>query len=213
MKALTVSLCIAGALVCVRPVSSLAQLPPVRERLGFRSGYIQTLGELNDAFGGGGHLTLHFTERAYNHLYVDFQVGAVYLGDSKHPEIAQAIFNNDNVLSEMRVLYFSVGPSYTFDLGEYWTGYASGGAGVYSVSILFDSGIQAYDTSDQHFGFNFGGGVLWRFTDTWNIDLNFTVHHFTTKQQNDDLFYIYTGKGATSPYLLQFATGVCIDLH
>jgi opacity protein-like surface antigen len=213
MKVLTAPLCLFGALLLLTPSASYSQLPPVRERLGLRTGYIHTLDRLDDTFGGGGHLTLHFTERVYNHLYFDFRVGAVYLGDSKIPELARDLFGNDDIVTEMRILYFSVGPNYTFDLAEYWTGYVSAGGGIYSVSILFDTGIQAGDTSDQHPGFNAGGGVLWRFTDTWNLDLNVTVHHFLTKQERRDLLWLYTGEGASDPYLLQFATGLSIDLH
>lgn len=195
------------------PTRSYSQLPPVKERLGFRSGYIHTLDQLSDSFGGGGHLTLHFTERVINRLYFDLRIAAIYLGDTKKPEIAEALTNTEGILSEMRILYFSVGPQYTFDLAEYWTAYASAGVGVYSVSILFDSGIQAFDTSDQHVGANFGGGVLWRFTDVLNLDLNFTAHHFWTEETVADLYYFFTDQGDSSPYLLQFATGISYDLR
>jgi opacity protein-like surface antigen len=213
MKNVFVVLCAVCALLAVLPDQSWSQLPPVRERLGLRTGYIQTLGGLQDNFGAGGHLTLHFTERTYDHLYFDLRVAAMYLGDSKHPEIAKRVTANDNTISEMRILYFSIGPNYTFDLAEYWTGYLSAGAGIYSVSILFDSGIQAYDYSDQHFGFNGGGGILWRFTDTWNLDLGFTVHHFYTEKKRSDLFWVFTGEGAANPTLLEFSAGICIDLR
>jgi hypothetical protein len=195
------------------PHTSRSQLPPVKERLGFRTGYIHTLGELQDNFGGGGHMTLHFTERVYNRLYFDFRVAALYLGDSKRPEIAADVTRIDNIASEMRILFFSVGPQYTVPLAEYWTGYASAGLGVYSVSILFDSGIQAFDTSDQYFGGNVGGGIMWRFTDTWNLDMNVTLHRFWSDTDRTDLYYIFTGEGDSDPYVLQFATGVCIDLR
>lgn len=211
-KALTIAGLIVAALA-LTPHTSFSQLPPVKERLGFRTGYIHTLDGLKDNFGGGGHMTLHFTERLYNPLYLDFRVAAIYLGDSKHPEIAERVTGTTGILSEMRILFFSLGPQVTFPLAEYWSGYASGGLGIYSVSILFDSGIQAFDTSDQHFGFNAGGGVLWRFTDTWNVDLNFTIHHFFTDKTRRDLYYVFTNEGDASPWLMQFATGLSIDLR
>jgi len=213
MKNVLVLLCAVCASLAVVPVQAWSQLPPVRERLGLRTGYIQTFGGLQDHFGAGGHLTLHFTERMYDHLYFDFRVVAMYLGDSKHPEIAREVKKNNNIISEMRILYFSIGPNYTVDLAEYWTGYLSAGAGIYSVSILFDSGIQAFGESDQHFGFNGGGGILWRFTDTWNLDLGFTVHHFYTEKNLRNRLWVYTGKGAASPTLLEFSAGICIDLR
>jgi hypothetical protein len=203
----------ACAVLTLFPHTSRSQLPPVQERLGFRTGYMHTFGQLQDTFGGGGHMTLHFTERVVSSFYVDFRIAALYLGDAKRPEIAERVTGTQGINSEMRILFLTVGPNLTFPLAEYWNAYASAGAGIYSVSILFDSGIQAYDYSDQHVGVNAGGGVLWRFTDTWNIDMNFTVHHFWTDDDRTDLYYIFTDEGDSDPYLLQFSTGVCIDLR
>jgi opacity protein-like surface antigen len=216
MKRLVLIASIAGAVLF--PTKSHSQLPPVQERLGFRSGYIQTLDQLEDSFGGGGHVTLWFTERVHDQLYFDFRVAAIYLGNLKNPNITVRFANSpgvppEDIESEMRVLFFSVGPQYVIPLAEYWNAYLSAGAGVYSVSMLFDSGIAAGDYSDQHFGVNAGGGAQWRFTETWNLDFNFTLHHFWTRKKTSDLYYFFTDQGDSSPYLLQFATGVSIDLR
>jgi len=43
--------------------------------------------------------------------------------------------------------------------------------------------------------------------------MNFTVHRFTSDTTRRDLFYVFTGQGGSDPWLLQFATGVSIDLR
>lgn len=192
-----------------------AQGGPVKERLGGRAGYIHTFDGLNRVYGGGGNLTLHFQERISAPLYLDFRVGAVYLGDSKKPELAPLFKDalGNPLVSQMRILFFSVGPQLVVPLSETWNGYVSVGAGIYSVSIVFNSGIQAFDSSDQHFGGNFAVGTLWRITDNWNIDLSVTAHHLWTKRDPGDLYYVFTGQGDASPSLLQIATGLSIDLR
>ncbi len=219
MKIIVVTaLVLASVLLGILPTPSYSQLPPVRERLGVRGGYIQTFDKLKDSFGGGGHLTLHFSERAYNQLYVDFRISAIYLGDLKNKNIAVRFGNSpgiepSDIETEMRILFFSVGPQYVIPLAEYWNAYAGAAAGIYSVSMLFDSGISAGDLSDQHFGVNMGGGAMWRFTETLNIDMNFTLHHFWTPKDPNKLLFFFTDQGDSNPYLLQFSTGVTIDLR
>jgi hypothetical protein len=43
--------------------------------------------------------------------------------------------------------------------------------------------------------------------------MNFMVHHFWSDAERADLYYYYTDQGDSSPYLLQFATGLTYDLR
>ena len=209
---------LAGALLGILPTTSYSQLPPVRERLGVRGGYIQTLDKLENSFGGGGHLTVYFNERVVNSLYVGGRISIMYLGDLQNEDIPVRFINtpgivSDDIDSEMRIMFFSAGPQYVIPIADYWNAYIEGGAGIYSVSMLFDSGIAAGKFSDQHFGVNFGGGTMWRITETLNIDMNFTLHHFWTPKDPNKLLFFFTGQGDSNPYLLQFSTGVVLDLR
>jgi hypothetical protein len=189
-----------------------SQLPPPRERLGIRAGYVEATGKFNEHFGDGSYMTLHFSEKVVWTLYVDFRIGATYMGDLLKPEIAENLTNIEGIDSEMRILFFTVGPQYTHGMGEKTTWYGSFGLGVYSVSILHDTGIQAFDYSDQHFGINGGLGVMWRFAATWNVEFNVTTHKFWTPAKRRDLYYIFTEED-TSPLMYQFGLGVSMDLR
>jgi len=183
-----------------------------KERVGIRFGYDATNDGLRDTFGDGWDATLFFTEKISTRFLLDIRLGAIYLGDMLTTELDDDITNIPNVVSEMRFLYFSVGPIVSVPLGEANTGYASLGLGVYSVSLLFDSGVAAFDFSDQHLGLNGGLGVSRRVATSWSVELNGTVHYFDVDTQSSDLYWTFTG-GADNPLLISVALGATLDLR
>ena len=199
-------------LVSALPHVTVAQIPAVRERLGGRLGYVDTYSETHMHFGGGYNATIYFTERMWRALFLDIEIGAINLGDQLRPEVSQAVVGVP-VESEMRALFFSVGPQVAWSASERITPYLGLGFGVYSASVIFATTIQSADFSDQHFGGNASIGVLLRFTDSWNFDFNVTLHHFRTSTSISDLFSRFTGSGAEDPLLLQTALGITIDLR
>lgn len=204
---------VAAVLLAVFPTPSQSQLPPVRERLGGRIGGVVTGGSTGDAYGDGWAATLYFDERISGGWYIGVSIGAIYMGDLYNPAAAEAYTGIDGVASDMRVLLLTIGPQYTVGLGESWVSYANLQAGVYSVSLTFDTGLQAFNSSQPaHFGGNAGLGVLWRITSSWNIDLSATLHHFRTSSSQNDLFHFFTG-GDEDPFFLEAAVGVVIDLR
>jgi len=192
--------------------TSSAQLPgdPPRERLGARVSFTGAVGELNKHFGDGYDITLYFTERIYRPLYLEIRIGATYMGDLFKPEIAASLTRIDGIMSEMRLAYLTLGPQYTWQTSETHTFYGTLGMGIYTVSMLFDTGVQAFDESEQHFGINGGVGFLWRISTNWNLELNTTVNRLWTDQ--DDLYYIFTS-GDNNPWLFAFGFGVAMDLR
>ncbi len=191
---------------------ALAQIRYPRERLGVRVGYVGTQRGLSKSYGGGSHTNIQFSERVYTPFYLQIRVGALNLGDLRRQQLAERFTNIAGVRSEMRVLFLSAGPQYTLLLGNRWTGYTSIEGGIYAVSLLFDSGIQAFDVSDTHFGGNVGIGAMWRVAGAWNLDLNTTVHYFRTASDRFTLFNWFSG-GDDNPLLLQVSLGITLDLR
>jgi hypothetical protein len=76
--------------------------------------------------------------------------------------------------------------------------------------MLFDTGVQAFDLSDQHFGLNGSLGMYWRITDSWNLDFNATLQSLWTDQ--DDLYPIFTG-GGSNPLILAVGVGAAMNLR
>jgi len=182
------------------------------ERIGVRVGYVDTSDGLYAAYGAGWDLTLYFTERVYSKMLLDIRLGAIYLGDAKNPNLDDQITNTPGVVSEMRMLYFSVGPMVGMTVGQNYSGYLSAGIGVYSVSMLFASTVQAFDYSDQHIGFNGGVGLSRRIATNWTVELSGTVHYFPVDTNNTDLYWVFTDH-ADSPVMLGVALGATVDLR
>ena len=183
-----------------------------QERLGVRAGYILTSDGLHENFGDGWDLTLFFTEKLYSRILLDIRIGAVYLGDSRNAELDDEILMSPGIVSEMRLLYFSAGPLAGFRVGSSWSGYASLGVGIYSVSLVFSSGVSAFDYSDQHVGFNGGVGLSRRISDNWSFEANGTVHYFGIDQNGTDLYYVFTDR-ADAPLIVGIAVGLTVDIR
>ena len=195
-------------------VPAKAQVPgdPLRERLGVRISIIGTQSDLYDAFGHGYDFTLYFTERIYHALNLDIHIGATYMGDLLEPAAGEIFTDIEGVTSEMRFAYLSIGPQYVWRVNDTQNLYAALGIGIYSVSMLFDTGVQAFDLSDQNFGGSLGGGFLWRITDNWNIDVNVTAQMVKTGSNPTDLYPRFTNNGR-NPLLLGFGLGFAMDMR
>jgi hypothetical protein len=183
-----------------------------KERVGVRFGYVGTNDGLHDVFGDAWDATLFFTEAISTRFLLDIRLGAIYLGDMLQEDLDDAVTGRPGTLSQMRVLYFSAGPIASFSLGGANTGYASVGFGVYSVSMLFETGITAFDFSDQHLGLSGGLGVSRRIANSWSVELNGTVHYFGVDHASPDLYWTFTD-GADDPLLIGVAAGVTLDLR
>jgi opacity protein-like surface antigen len=182
------------------------------ERLGVRAGYAGTSDGLRDFYGDGWDLTLFFTEKVYSRLLLDVRLGAIYLGEALKSDLDDQLTLQRDIVSSMRFLYFSAGPMVGFGLGSSYSGYASAGIGVYSVSMQFDSGLAAFDYSDQHIGYNAGAGLSMRVHTNWCVELNGTIHYVSTDANPNDLFWLFTD-GGDAPVILGIALGVVVDLR
>lgn len=212
---------LAAVLLIVGSVNSIAQSPadPPRERLGVRASGTGTMSDLNDHFSNGYDLTLYFTESIWRGLNLDVRIGATYLGDLIPEQIAVdfsksldvVLAEDQRISSEMRLAYLTLGPQYVWRMNDTQNIYATLGAGIYSISMLFDTGIQAFGLSDQHFGASLGGGFLWRITDNWNIDVNTTVQGVYTGDDRG-LYYRFTSKGR-NPVVYNVGLGLAMDLR
>jgi len=197
-----------GAARAQAPAPALDE--PPQERLGARAAFAGTVGDLNRHFGHGYDLTLYFTEKLIGTFYLDIRIGATYFGDLLIPEIGERFTNTQGILSEMRLAYLTLGPQYASAISETKTVYISLGLGIYTVSMIFDTGVRSFDLSDQHFGVSAGIGMFWRITDNWNLDFNATLQSLWADQ--DKLYPIFTG-GGRNPMLLVAGVGLAMNLR
>ena len=201
------------ALAFVRPCRAIDDLA-AQERLGGDIGYVETFDGVHQYYGSAWDVTLYFNERLASRLYLDVDVGAIYLGDPLDPELDDHLTGYDNIESEMRMFYFSVGVLYGFPLGSGNYSLTTGLAGgVYSVSMAFKTEFVADDYSSQYFGGNATLGIAKRIATNWTLEATCVAHYFDTEEALNDLFWVFTNFTAVDPFLLGLSFGVVIDLR
>jgi opacity protein-like surface antigen len=184
---------------------------PNRERLGLRAGYVGTTSGLDNVFGGGLDLSLHWVQRIKYPFALDFTVGAFYLGSTGREDITIQTFGQlfDNV--SMRVIHITAAPMLEFGLGERTDLYVSAGGGLYTVSLLIDQAFAETDLTNSHFGVVLGSGVIRQISHNWFVDANFTLNKFWTSKESDDLFFHYS-EGDNNPVFYAISVGVMLRL-
>jgi hypothetical protein len=201
------------ALAFVRPCRAIDNLA-AQERLGGRIGYIETFDGLYEYYGPGWDVTLYFNERIHSRFLLEIDVGAIYLGDVLDPELDDFLTGYDDIESEMRIFYFSLGGVYGFPLGSSNYNLTTGLAvGVYAVSMAFKTAFVADDLSDQYFGGNASLGIARRVATNWTLEATCVAHYFDTDENLGDLLWYFTNFTAEDPILLGLAFGLVIDLR
>jgi hypothetical protein len=183
-----------------------------KERLGVRAGGLATFNGLSDAYGNGWALTLFFSEKLSRHLLIDVRLGALYLGPLKFTELDDKLTNQHGIESSMRLLYITLGPMIGRSIAGMWSVNASGGVGVYSVSMVFSNAQTPFDLSTQHWGFNGGLGLARRLNAKWSIEADGIAHYVLTTQDFSDVYYAFSD-GAGRPIIAELTLGATLDLR
>jgi opacity protein-like surface antigen len=161
---------------------------------------------------GGLSLDLHWVQGIAEPVFLDFTVGAFYLGETDRDDITFDIFQPQTFHNvSMRVLRFTVAPLIELSLSERTAAYVSIGGGLYVISLLLDQSFFQFDLTDNHVGINVGAGVTRRITTNWFIDLHAEAHKFWTSTDNNDLFFRYS-EGDQDPVFFEVTAGFLLRL-
>lgn len=184
---------------------------PNRERLGIRTGYVGTSSDIDNSFGGGLNLALHYIQRIKKPFAIDFTLGAFYLGSSSRVDITRLLFGPGVDDASMRIITFTVMPMIEFPLNDRTHFFVGAGGGLYTLSVLLDSGFFQGDVTDNHVGVNGGAGLVHRITTNWFLDATVQVHKFYTGKKLDDLFFRYS-EGDEDPLFFDISVGAMLRL-
>jgi opacity protein-like surface antigen len=190
--------------------SALCQKPRDHEVIGVRIGYARTPSRLDDNFGSGTALALHFTEKFHPFLGVDFSFGSLNMGETWRDDITQKIFASQHD-AFMNVIFITAAPVVEAQVGKNTSLYLSGGIGLYSITLILDSGFFSASNSKYHPGLNAGGGAYYKLTTNWKLELNLNLHKIWTSTQSDDWFYVYS-EGDRNPYFYQITIGAALGI-
>jgi hypothetical protein len=199
------------ARLAVAQSESTEEKDPHRQRLGLRAGYVTTPSGLNNVFGSGLDLSIHWIQRIKYPFGFDMTLGAFYLGSTSREDITISVFNQqfDNV--SMRVLHVTAAPMLEFGLGSRTELFVSAGAGLYTVSLLLDQAFSEFDLTNSHFGVVASSGIIRQISGNWFVDVSFQLHKFWTSAKTDDLFFLYS-EGDSNPIFYDATVGVMLRL-
>jgi opacity protein-like surface antigen len=182
-----------------------------RERLGLQAGYVGTTSDLGNNFGGGFNLCLHWIQHIRHPLFVDFTLGAFYMGKTDRQDITLDLLGQNFDNTSLRIIRFTLAPLVEMPVSDRTTGYVSLGGGVYIVSLLLDEAFQEFDLTNNHFGISVGAGVAHQITQNWFVEFHAELHKMWTSTASDDIFYRYSD-GDKNPLFYQAAVGVLLRL-
>ena len=179
-----------------------------KERLGIRAGYVSSPSDIKNTFGSGMDLQLHLLYQLRKPLFIDFGVGAFYMGSTDRDDITFSVFNQSFDKTTMRVITVTVVPTIEVGLTSRTNFFVQGRVGLYRISLLLDRTVFEFDVADNHFGVNIGTGFVYRLTENWSADLGLQVHKFWT---SDDLFFQYS-EGDKNPLFYSVNLGLMLYL-
>ncbi len=215
------NLLLTAAIISLFVSNAIAQPPrrprPPREeerkespgRLGVRIGFVATTSDLENNFGNGVDLALRWVHHLKDQFSLDIVLGTYLMGETGGDKIIAFPPLLDEV--NARVLTLTVAPMIDFAMGPRTDLYITGGVGLYTFSLLLDSGFFQNETSDNYLGVNGGVGILRRVSTNWYLDFNVQINKFWTGDDLRDLFFV-SAKRDQDPVFYHVTTGFLLQL-
>ncbi|MDZ7859525.1 MAG: hypothetical protein U5O15_02450 [Candidatus Krumholzibacteriota bacterium] len=182
-----------------------------REIIGFRIGSIFNSNKLDNAFGKGSELELHFIEGLGTWYGVDISLSSHNFGDSKLPEKDFEYVGYDETL-ELQIYSLTAAIFTCYRLSEKITATFDSGAGLYAITLIRPLGIFQQSITDYQPGIYGGIGLLYRISEsTFSINLNAKYHYISTGSDNtrDHPLLFYTGEKSCG--FFQICAGITLD--
>ena len=181
------------------------------ERLGLRIGYVGTSSGLENSFGGGVNVALHWVQSVHGPFGLSFALGAFALGSTDREDITIDFFGTTLDDVNMRIINFSFGPSVELPINERMRFHASIRGALYTVTLFVTQGLNQGDPSDNHLGANGTAGLVYRLSTNWFLDLDMQLHKIWTSSDPTDIIYAYS-EGEQDPLFYVVNVGVMLRL-
>jgi hypothetical protein len=185
--------------------------PKNRESVGVRMGYARTTSAIDDAFGAGFAVAIHFTEKIHPPFALNFAVGSLYLGRTWRKDITLEQFQTTDEM-RMDIFFLTVEPGVELPLSDRYVLVLAGGLGLYNVSLVREAGLWWGSTTQYHVGINGSMGMYRVLTDNLNLELNLAGNYFWTQDAFDDWIAVYS-HGDQDPFFYQITVGLTLDVR
>ena len=204
---LSIKLLLTIVLACAAADTLQAQGIKGRELLGVRVGGIITTGELNDKFGSGSEIEIHFIEGIGIWFGVNISLSSHNLGESKDrsKDLLCTLMNREVNLHiySITVAFFALR-----SLDKRLSATAEAGFGLYTINAVIPAGIYEGNITDNQFGLYGGTGLLFRLTQSLSLNAVAKYHYIFSGSDRWHTVYCYTGKERVGVY--QIALGITI---
>ncbi len=178
-----------------------------REILGLRVGGILSSGTLNDKFGDGSEIEVHFIEGLNPWFGIDIALSSHNLGDSKDRDMNIDYTGQDRPV-KLQVFSVTAAALAVKRIGNRFSPTIEGGFGLYTINGVIQAGIYEGSITDNQFGFYGGAGLLYRVTKSLFINANAKYHYIFSGDSWRSTVYFYTGDDRVTLY--QIAVGIAI---
>ena len=178
-----------------------------RELLGVRVGGTISSSELNDAFGNGSELELHFIKGFTPWFGVDVSLSSHNFGESLN-SLKNIEFIGINREVDLHVFSMTAAMIVVGKFHERIMPNIEAGLGVYSVTTSVPTGYYEAQNTDNRFGLYGGAGFFVKMTKRFMLNMNAKYHYVFIGDDEWDTIRFYTGQ--KSARFLQIAFGIAI---
>ena len=207
-RRLTISLVLSSLLTLIAaPPGARCQGIKGREILGLRVGGVLSAGTLNDKFGDGSEIEIHFIEGLNPWFGIDISLSSHNLGDSKDRNMNIQYTGQDRPV-KLQVFSVTAAAIAVKRIGKRFSPTLEGGLGLYTLNGVIQAGIYEGSVTDNQFGFYGGAGLLYRISKSLFINANAKYHYIFSGDSWRSTVYFYTGEDRTTLY--QIAVGIAI---
>jgi len=178
-----------------------------REILGLRVGGVLSSGPVNDKFGDGSEIEIHFMDGLNPWFGIDIALSSHNLGDSKDRDMNIEYTGLDRPV-KLQIFSVTAAAVAVKQIGGRFATTTEAGFGLYTLNGVIQAGIYEGSITDNQFGFYGGAGVLYRLTRSLFLNANAKYHYIISGDDWRSTVYFYTGEERVTLY--QIAVGVAI---
>ncbi len=198
-------ICAASLLV---PTDSSSQGIKGRELLGLRVGGVISTGGVNEKFGNGSELEIHFIEGLNPWLGIGVSLSSHNFGESNDNELDIAY--NVGLDRPVKCYIFSITVA-AVTVSEITSKFYSTlelGFGLYTINGVRQAGMFEGTNTFNQLGLYGGGGLLYRLTRSLFLNADLKYHYVFSGSDYWNVIHFYTGEERIS--FFQIAVGVTI---
>jgi len=188
-------------ILAAAPLRAQGQGIKGREMLGLRIGGVFSTGKLNEKFGDGSEIEIHFIEGIKPWLGINIALSSHNFGESRNRDAYNRPY-------DFQIFSITAACIAMKQIGKRLIPTLEGGCGLYTSNVIIQAGLYEGTISENQFGVYGGAGILYRITKHFFINANTKYHYIFSGDELEGTEYDYTDGNRTAIY--QVTVGISI---